>query len=76
MSRTLLVVCSHFETAERADDSAEYTRRVMHSSLDIDPNSRTVLSAQPEVKRLRIAASLRIEQTLSCVYIFGKYVGE
>jgi len=33
--------------------------------LHIDPNSRAILSAQLEVKRLGVAAYLRIEQTLS-----------
>ena len=50
--------------------------RCARRSLDVDPNSRTVLASQPEVKGLGIATSLRIEQTLSCVHIFGKYVGE
>ena len=62
---------------ERADNSLEFAGGIVHRrTLDIDPNSRSVLLAQFKVKRFYTPAFLGLEQTLGALNVFWKHIGE
>lgn len=66
-----------FRNAERADDAAKFSGGVVHgSSLNIDPNGRAILAAQPEVEGLGISADLGFKELLGRGYFFGENIVE